>query len=258
VIRGLLSMLLLSGLAIGCGRNGSPNAAEIEPGLSGSVTVAAAASLTEAFEQIGEEFTAANPAARVQFNFDASTTLSQQVIDGAPADALASADEANMTKVVDAGKVEAEPVIIATNSLMIVVKPGNPFGVRALEDLKRVDVVSLCGRTVPCGRLAQESLGKAGVSIPAETITRGQNAKTTIAAVGEGDADAGVVYATDVQAAGVAVEGIAIPTEHNSVATYPMAVLTDASNPALSRTFVDFVLGERGQAILRAAGYSPP
>jgi molybdate transport system substrate-binding protein len=249
--------MLTAGL-VACGSSNESTGTTRSGGVVGTITVSAAASLTEAFEMIGQQFEAANPGATVTLNFDSSTTLAQQVIDGQPVDAFASADQPNMTKLVDAGKVIGEPQTIATNSLMIVVKPGNPLNIQTLADLDNAGVVALCGATVPCGRFAAEVLTKANVDIAEDKITRGQNAKATAAAVAEGDADAGIVYVTDVQAEGDAVTGVPIPDDVDVMAAYPMAVLTDTVNQPLADAFVAFVLGPQGQAALQQAGFAAP
>jgi molybdate transport system substrate-binding protein len=228
------------------------------PGLTGSITVSAAASLTDVLQQIAEAFKLSNPDATITFNLDSSTTLSQQILDGAPVDVFASADEANMTKLSDANLVAGKPMIIATNEMAIVVKSGNPAQVQTVADLAAVDVVSLCGEEVPCGRFAQQVLDKAGVTIPASKITRGTNVRATIAAVSEGDADAAIVYATDVAGEGDAVDAVPIPAELNVVAAYPMATLVATGNRQLADTFVEFVASDDGQQILAAAGFRPP
>lgn len=256
---GAVSFALLA-LLIGCGAGDSSEASAPAIGTqpTGTITVAAAASLTEAFGVVVEEFEQLHRDAAVEVSFASSSTLAQQILDGAPVDVFASADETNMQRLLDADLVLGEPVLAATNSLTIVVKPGNPAGVRSLEDLPRLDVVSLCGEHVPCGRFAQEALRQAGVEIPTERVTRGQNAKATLAAVAEGDADAAIVYATDAVAAGDAVEEVPIAAEVDVVATYPMAVLRNAANPSLAGSFLRFVTGPSGQAALRDAGFGPP
>jgi molybdate transport system substrate-binding protein len=149
-------------------------------------------------------------------------------------------------------------VIFARNRLVIVTKPGNPERVRALSDLARVDVVSLCGLEVPCGRYAAEIMREAQVDLREDQVTRGQDAKATLGAVTTGDADAAIVYVTDAKAAGDAVTTVAIPDAENAVAAYPIAVLERAGNRTTTRAFVDFVLSRAGQAVLRSDGFLPP
>lgn len=224
--------------------------------VTGALTVSAAASLTEPFKKIGDDFTAANPGITdVTFSFDSSSTLAKQLVDGAPADAFASADQANMTKVVDPGLVSGSPTVFARNRLAIVVKPGNPKAVTGLADLARVGTVALCGADVPCGKYADQILQQAGVTLPNGQVTRGQNAKATLAAVAEGDADAAIVYVTDATSK---VDTLTIPDAQNVIASYPVAVMRDAPNPAAAQAFVDYLLGEQAQATLRAAGFLPP
>ncbi len=223
---------------------------------TGSITVSAAASLTEPFRAIDEAFRTANPeVTEVTFTFDSSGTLAAQIREGAPADVLASADQASMTEVVDADLAAGTPEVFARNQLAIVVKKGNPEGITSLADLADAGTVSLCGRDVPCGRYAEEALGKAGVTIPETSITRGQNAKATFTAVAEGDAVAGIVYVTDIT--GDATEAIVIPADQNVIATYPVAALSGSGNPATAEAFVAFLLAPEAQAILADAGFLP-
>jgi molybdate transport system substrate-binding protein len=259
VIRRLALVVTLTAGLVACGSSDDASTGTTEVGgVVGTITVSAGASLTEAFEQIGAAFEAANPGATVTFNFDSSTTLAQQVLEGQQVDVFASADETNMTKLVDAGKVVGDPQIIAENTLMIVVKPGNPLNIQSLADLNNAGVVALCGDTVPCGRFAGQALTLANVDIPEDRITRGQNAKATVAAVSEGDADAGIVYVTDVKAEGDAVTGVPIPAEYNVVAVYPTAVLSDTINQPLADAFLAYLLGPQGQAALQQSGFVSP
>lgn len=237
----------------------SPDAGEPPAGaLSGEITVSAAASLTEAFDRIKTDFEQANPGTTVTANYDSSTILSQQILDGAPVDVFASADEANMAKLVDADAVAGEPTVFARNQLAIVTKPGNPEGIETLADLADVGVVSLCGQDVPCGRLAGQVLDGAGVAIPESSVTRGQNVRATLTAVTEGDAVAAIVYSTDARSAGDQVETVDIAVADNAIATYPAAVLAEASNAELAEAFVAYVASAEGQAVLEELGFLAP
>lgn len=226
--------------------------------LSGEITVSAAASLTDAFTQIGDDFTSANPDASVTFNFDSSGTLSQQIVDGAPADVLASADEANMTRLSDADLIDGEPAVFAQNELTIVVKPGNPQGIESLADLADAGIISLCVDTAPCGKYSAQILEAAGVSIAEDQVTRGQNASATLTAVSEGDADAGIVYVTDALAAGDAVQTVELAADQNAIASYPIAVIEATGDAEVAGAFVAWVLGDEGQAVLKEFGFLAP
>lgn len=223
-----------------------------------TITVSAASSLTDAFQKVGNDFEAAHPGTAVRFNFDSSSALTTQIESGAPADVFASADTKNMTTLTDAGVVEGSPERFARNKLVIVVKPGNPSGVKTVADLANLDTVSMCGADVPCGKYAQQVLDTAQVSIPKEHITRGQNAKATLTAVTAGDADAAIVYVTDARAAGDAVATIAIPTDVNVVADYPIAVVKASTHSKAASQFVDYVTSDTGQATLRSYGFLSP
>lgn len=252
VIASALVVLVAAAVAAGPGASAS-TPIQAEP--RGAITVSAAASLTEAFTEIGARFEKTYKGTDVTFNFDASSALVLQIQSGAPADVFASADEANMDKLVDGGQVTADPIVFAQNELQVAVKPGNPEKVKTLADLADVGVVALCAPEVPCGKYADAALAEAGVTIPPDQITRGQNAKATLTAVSAGDAAAAIVYVTDVEAAGSSVRGVKIPDSLNQIATYPIAPLADAENPATARAFVRYVASPAGQRILRRYGF---
>lgn len=227
------------------------------PARAAELTVSAAASLTAAFGEIGIAFAKAAGEVAVTNNFAGSATLVQQIREGAPVDVFASADEANMQKLVDAGDVEGAPEVFATNRLAILVQKGNPKKIRGLADLTRSGVrMSLCGPAVPAGRYARESFAKAGVTVPESS--QELDVKAVVSRVTLGEADAGVVYVTDVRAAGDAVEAVDIPDAQNVTARYPLAVLRHAKEPAIARDYVRFVRSTEGQAILARYGFSPP
>lgn len=230
----------------GCGGSGS---------APDTVTVLAASSLTEAFAAIGEDFEAEHPDIDIDFNFAASSELAVQIREGAPADAFASADEANMQKVVDSGDVTGEPAIFARNRLEIAVEPGNPENIDGLADLAEPDlVVILCAAQVPCGHFADEALSNAGVSVT--PASRAENVKAALTPVELGEADAAIVYATDVRASD-AVAGVAIPDAEDVVAAYPIAPLADGDVEA-ARRFIRFVQSRHGQQVLREFGFLAP
>ncbi len=235
---------------------GSPAPASSTPAPR-TVTVFAAASLTAAFQAIGSALGRANPRLQAEFNFAGSSALVAQIQQGAPADVFASADQPNMQKLVDGGLVSGSPRVFATNRLQLVVPAGNPKGITRLADLARPGlVVVLCAPAVPCGRYAAQALQKAGVSlVPA---SQEADVKGVVSKVALGEADAGIVYVTDVNAGGGRVQGIAIPDDQNVVATYPIAVVTPAQVGRGAQAFVDFVLSPQGQRILASFGFGGP
>jgi molybdate transport system substrate-binding protein len=226
-------------------------------GLDGEITVFAAASLTDALTEIGAAFTGANPHATVTFSFDASSALVAQITEGAPADVFASADDVNMDKLVDAGLDGRAPEVFATNRLAIIVAPNNPLGITGVADLADPAVkTAICAAEVPCGRYADEVFTAAGVTVTPVTLE--QNVRGVVAKVTAGEADAGIVYATDVLATGDDAELVEIPDDINVRADYPIATLADSARPEVGAAFVEFVLSPEAQAILSAHGFGPP
>ena len=249
--------LLLSFIGASCGSGDADPAAPTTGAVSGDVTVFAAASLTAAFTEIGDAFMVEYPDTNVTFNFAASSELVTQIGEGAPADVFASADLSNMAKLTDAGNNAAEPVVFATNLAEIIVGPGNPKGITDVADLANDDlIVVLCAPEVPCGKYAATIFDNAGVTVSPKSLE--ENVKAVVTKVTLGEADAGIVYATDVTAAGDAADGVAIPGDINGVAEYPIAVTEDAPNPEGAQAFVDFVNDEQGQKILASYGFLAP
>lgn len=258
--------LLVAGSAValaltGCGggddtggeqQNPSPEPAA--DGASGGVTVFAAASLTEAFTEIGKDFEEANPDATVQFNFAGSSTLSQQINQEAPVDVFASASPKQMQAVVDAGNAAGEPTVFVQNTLQIVVPAGNPAGVTSLADFGKQELnIALCAEQVPCGAASLKALQAAGVTPAADTLE--QDVKAVLTKVMLGEADAGLVYRTDVMSA-TDVEGIDFPEAARAVNEYPIVALTGAPNAAGAQAFIDYVLSDKGKAVLGRFGFS--
>jgi molybdate transport system substrate-binding protein len=228
-----------------------------ESELTGTLQVFAAASLTDAFGEVGDAFMEANPDVTVQFNFAGSSALATQIQEAAPADVFASADENNMQKVVDSGDVTAEPQIFATNVLEIVVPAGNPGAVDGLDDFANPDLlIGLCAEEVPCGRFGRQALTNAGVTPSIDTNE--PDVRSLLTKVEAGELDAGIVYVTDVQSAGDSVEGVEIPDDVNVVATYPIASVAAAANPDAAEAFVEFVMSSDGQDILATYGFGAP
>ena len=225
--------------------------------ISGELRVYAAASLTEAFTRLGLAFEDEHPGAGVTFNFAASSALVRQIREGAPADVFASADEESMRTVVAAGRA-SRPAEMARNRLAILVEAGNPKTIDGLADLTRPDVLLvLCAPEVPCGRLAAGALARAGAE--ARPASLEENVKAVVAKVVLGEADAGIVYGTDVQAAGGRADGVAIDIAGVPAleAVYPIAVTTGAANRRAAEAWVEFVLSGVGQATLAEFGFLP-
>ena len=218
-----------------------------------TITVFAAASLTDAFGEMSEVFLEENENVEVEFNFLASSDLATQIIEGAPADVFASADEANMDNVVAEG-LATDPVVFVENRLSIAVQQGNPKSIATLEDLETQDlVVALCNEECPAGRYALEIFDNAGVTVEPDSLEA--DVRGVLTRVGLGEADAGLVYITDI-AADPEVEGVDIPEDVNVVATYPIAPIEGA--PQAASDFVEFVLSEPGRRILSDYGFQLP
>jgi molybdate transport system substrate-binding protein len=211
--------------------------------------------LTDAFRSIQKRFEAAHPGTTVAFNFAGSSTLARQIVEGAPADVFASADEESMQKV--AGEVAGAPQVFARNRLAILVPKGNPKRVTGLADLAAPGLtLALAAPAVPVGRYALDAFAKAKVTAPASSNEA--DVKAVVTRVKMGEADAGVVYATDVTAGGDAVEAVAIPEAQNVLARYPIAALKAAPNVAGARAFVAFALSADGRRALTDAGFLAP
>lgn len=175
-----------------------------------------------------------------------------------PVDVFASADITSQDRLSASGNIVSSPTVFARNTMQIAVKPGNPYAVRNVADLARVKVVALCGAAVPCGVYAATVLNLAKTTLPTTMITRGVDAKATLAAVTLGDADAAIVYATDVRQAGKQAQGVAIPAAQNVKAMYAISVVRGAANRAAAQAFVKFIVSAEGQTILRAFGFLAP
>jgi molybdate transport system substrate-binding protein len=246
------------GLA-GCAAVSSPvpEGATATPDLDGDLTVYAAASLSASFDEIAAAFAAAHPGANVRpMVYDGSSTLVTQLTQGAEADVFASADERTMAEATDAGLVEGDPVLFATNTLVIAVPPGNPAGVESLDDLADDGVtVVLCAPEVPCGAASTTLLRNAGAVVKPASLE--QNVTAVLTKVASGDADSGLVYATDVRGR-ADVDAVAAEGAESVVNRYPIAALSGADDPVIAAAFVAFVTGPEGQAILAAHGFGAP
>jgi molybdate transport system substrate-binding protein len=222
-----------------------------------TLTVLAAASLTDAFTALEKKFEADHPGVDVKISFAGSSALAQQITNGAAADVFASADEKNMKKVVDAGLADDTPAIFATNQLRIVVPPDNPAGIRTFADLAKEGVtVVVCAPQVPCGAATEKVEQATGVTL--KPVSEEQDVKSVLNKVRTGEADAGLVYVTDVNSAGDKVKGIAFPESSQAVNSYPITALKDAPQPDLAQDFVDLVRSTTGKAELEKVGFVVP
>ena len=240
----------------GCGSGDSTTVPGSGP-ISGTVTIFAAASLTETFTKLGHDFEAAHPGTRAVFSFGGSSSLAQQIRQGAPADVFASAAPANMQQVVDTGDVTAHPATFVSNRLEIAVPKGNPGRIAGLADFGRTEPrIALCAVQVPCGAAAEQVFAISGIT--PQPDTREQDVKAALTKVTLDEVDAALVYRTDVRAAGDKVEGIDFPESGKVVNTYPIAPLAKAPNAAAATAFVDYIHSEYAKKVFTDAGFDTP
>jgi molybdate transport system substrate-binding protein len=240
----------------GCDQAGDPTTGRdtADGRVSGTVTVFAAASLTESFTRIARDFEAANPGVTVTLNLAGSSALANQITQGAPADVFASAAPKNMATVTEAGDADGTPVVFARNQLVIAVPSGNPKGVGGLADLARPGVkVALCADQVPCGAAARTALTAAGVALTPVTLE--QDVKGALAKVKLGEVDAALVYRTDARAASTDVTGVEFPESARAINDYPIVALKGAPNRPGARAFVAYVRSTPAQTVLAEAGF---
>lgn len=222
--------------------------------LGGTINVFAAASLTDSFQEIADAFTQEHPGVTVTFNFGGSSGLATQIVEAAPADVFAAASPATMMTVTDAALTDGDPVDFASNVLEIAVASGNPGGITGLDDFTNPDkTIALCAVEVPCGAASAKLFSAAGLTPSVDTYE--QDVKAVLTKVELGEVDAGLVYVTDVKAAGDKVEGI---TVDSAAVKYPIATLAASANKEAADAFVTFVLSDKGQTILKAAGFGAP
>jgi len=259
---GIAALATAAAIALsGCASSGSSGAhnddAEPATPKPQTLTVYAATSLTATFNTLGAAFEKANPGVTVKFDYDGTSTLVTQLAQGAPADILASADEINMKNAVSQKLIAGTPVDFATNVLEIATAPGNPKGIKGWADLAKPGLkVDVCADGVPCGN-ATEAVEKATGTTLAP-ISQEQNVGDVLAKVESGDADAGVVYVTDVKGAGSKVTGVEFPEAQQAVNTYPIAATASSQNSALAKKFISYVTGSAGQKLLKSAGFGAP
>jgi molybdate transport system substrate-binding protein len=221
--------------------------------VSGSITVLAASSLTDTFTTIADQFKAKHPGVTITFSFGASSDLATQIQQGDRADVFASASTKTMEQI---GSAAMRLTKFATNSMEIATPPGNPKHIQAVADLAKNGVkVAVCDFAVPCGTVAEQVFNNAKITV--QPTAREQDVKSTLTVVESGEVDAGVVYVTDVKAAGSKVSGVPIPAGINATTTYPISVLKDSPNAALAQAFVAYVLSGAGQQVLRDAAFAP-
>jgi molybdate transport system substrate-binding protein len=242
------AVLIVVSSLFSCGNSSKPTT---------SITVHAASSLTEVFTALGKSFETSHPGARVSFDFGASSALVRQVLDGAPGEVIATADEPTMAKLKGPGQLADDPTTFARNQLAIIVAKGNPKGIQSPADLANPALaVLVAAPEVPVGRYATEFFSKAGVKVEPKSLE--DSAKAVVTKVGLGEADAGVVFRTDAKAVAGRLDTVAIADAVNVTATYPIAVLKTASGNKTANDFVAFVLSSEGRAVLTEYGFGSP
>lgn len=237
--------------------SGSAASASSSTKLSGEVTVFAAASLKESFETLGKEFEKAHPGTKVTFSFGGSDALAASITGGAPADVFASASPKTMKIVTDAGDNATDPATFVRNQLEIATLPGNPDKVASLKDLTDSDLkVVLCDKTVPCGAAAEKALTASKLKLT--PVSYEEDVKSALNKVVLKEADAAVVYKTDVKAAGDKVEGVEFPESADAINDYPITLLKESKNTDTAKAFIALVQSAEGQKVLTAAGFLQP
>ncbi|PYY61441.1 molybdate ABC transporter substrate-binding protein [Curtobacterium sp. MCSS17_011] len=239
------------------GSGASAPAGSDTEGPTGSITVFAAASLQQTFTTLGKQFETANPGASIRFSFAGSSDLVTQIQNGAPADLFASADQANMAKLTSDDLVTGSPQDFATNVLEIAVAPGNPRGIGGLDDLTAPGVqLVTCAAPVPCGAATAKVESASGIDL--EPVSEEQSVTDVLGKVESGQADAGLVYVTDVRGAGGKVDGVPFDESSKAVNTYPIGVLRESEDPELAQAFSEYVRSAAGQRVLSHAGFGKP
>jgi molybdate transport system substrate-binding protein len=234
----------------------SPSGTSSSKPATGTITVFAAASLTGTFTQLGKQFQSAHPGDTVKFSFGPSSGLATQITSGAPADVFASASPGTMQQVVSAGDA-SNPQDFAKNIMEVAVPPNNPAKVSSVNDLAKKSVkVALCQPQVPCGEVAAEVFKNVGITV--KPVTLQADVKSVLTQVETGNVDAGMVYVTDVMAAGSKVKGVTIPANDNASTLYPIATITSSKEKSIADAFVAYVLSPAGQSVLTAAGFEKP
>jgi molybdate transport system substrate-binding protein len=243
-------------LVAACGTSGTASNSPSSTSLSGYIQVFAAASLAASFDAIGTSFHRENPGVGVKLNYAGTPTLVTQIEQGAPADVFASADTTNMDKLTADGFTMGSSQVFAHNQLEIVVAPGNPKGITGLADLAKSGLIYITeAPTVPAGKYSLQALQAAGVKVTPKSLETSVTA--VISKIELGEADAGIVYTTDVTAAGNKVQGVQIPAAQNVIATYPIVVVKGTTQSAVANAFIAYVLSPKGQSTLATFGFLP-
>ncbi|MFY0407683.1 molybdate ABC transporter substrate-binding protein [Solicola sp. PLA-1-18] len=257
----LASALVLSTALVACGggddgTSGSASSDATSTAPTGEITVLAAASLTEAFGELKTTFESQNDGATVNLSFDSSSVLAEQVVQGNPADVLATADEKTMTRVTDADLAAGEPTVFASNTLVIATPKGNPGKIESIQDLgKDGTTFAVCVPAAPCGAASTKLLEVS--SVTAKPATEEQNVKGVLTKITQGEVDAGLVYASDAKAAGDDVDVVVPDGADQAVNLDPIVVLKNAENPELAKAWVELVTGSEGQKVLESYGFQP-
>jgi molybdate transport system substrate-binding protein len=252
----MLGALAFALVGAGCGGGHDARSGSASGGPAGTVTVLAAASLTESFTQIGKDFEKANPGVRVRFSFGGSSTLAQQITAGAPADVFAAASPATMKQVTDAGLATGQASVFARNQLVIAVPKGNPKRITGLGGLTAPGTkVALCAPAVPCGMAAAKASDAAGIRLTPVTLE--QDVKAALSKVRLGEVDAALVYRTDARAA-ADVDGVEFPESVRALNDYPVVALAKGPNPGGAKAFVEYARSESAAAALTRAGFQRP
>lgn len=243
---------------VGCGSESAPaeetTAAEASE-LSGPLTVYAAASLEPAFATLSGMFAEHHPDVEFEFSFDGSSVLATQILGGAPVDVYASADAPNMDKVTGDDLAEVTPIAFATSELAIAVAPENPLGITSLADLEDAPVVVVCAAEVPCGNASRTLLERDGVDLT--PASEEQNVTAVLTKVREGEADAGLVYYSDILRAGGEVEGIEIENASEAAGDYLIVPIVGTQNPEAAQAFSEFLISDEAQELLLSMGFGP-
>jgi molybdate transport system substrate-binding protein len=254
MLRRIPLLIVAAALLAGCGTTEGAAAPPSATALRGTISVFAAASLTDSFKTLGSAFHTAHPGVTVQFNFAGTPTLLTQIEQGAQADVFASADITNMDKLKADGFTVGTPQVFAHNQLEIVVAAGNPKGITGLADLAKPGLIYIsAAATVPVGKYALQALAKAGVTVTPRSLET--DVKSVVSKIELGEADAGIVYTTDLEAAKSKAQGVLIPSADNMVATYPLVAVKGTKNSAVANAFIAFVLSSAGQSMLESFGF---